>query len=79
MRWSCMCGRTFHRSNMCLRCNDRLPILVKEGEITWERRSRMSNEQYKSFLRDLEATNQRKVDAAVSDLRKMLAQGVDHG
>lgn len=75
MRWYCMCGRVFHKSNMCLKCGDRLPHLVKEGEITWQQRSGMSSEQYKSFLVELEAANQRKVDAAVSDLRKMLSCG----
>lgn len=74
MRWSCMCGRTFNRSKMCLVCGDRLPHLVAEGEITWERRRQLSRNEYAEFLKELEAKNDLKVTLAVASLKNILVE-----
>lgn len=74
MRWSCMCGRSFNKSKMCLACGDRLPHLVEEGEITWERRRELSRGEYREFLDELEAKNDLKVTLAVASLKNILGE-----
>lgn len=69
-----MCGRSFNKSKMCLACGDRLPHLVVDGEITWERRRQLSRNEYAEFLKELEAKNDLKVTLAVASLKNILVE-----
>lgn len=74
MRWSCMCGRSFTKAKMCLKCGDRLPHLVADGEITYELRRTMSRGEYQQWLAELDAKNQLKVTYALSDLKNLISE-----
>lgn len=70
MKWVCMCGRTFHSARKCLRCGDRLPILVKEGRISWDERRRMSVDEYRKWLDLLDRIEEAELEAAIEQAKR---------